>query len=87
MRLLLATRTCRVASSEPLAADFPDSTHVVECDIDTSADKEVWDFAGQRGYIIVSKDSDHRCRIAAHFRSDLRTGQGWVFAQQDDLAA
>ena len=30
------------------------------CDLDTSTDKEVWDFAGQRGYIIVSKDSDFR---------------------------
>ena len=41
-----------------LNADFPDSTHVVECGLDASTDKDVWDFAGQGGYIIVSKDSD-----------------------------
>ena len=41
-----------------LAADFPDSTHVVEYGLDASTDKDVWDSAGQRRYVTVSKDSD-----------------------------
>lgn len=59
MRLLLDQNLSRRLVGV-LAADFPDSTHVVVCDLDTSTDKDVWDFAGQRGYIIVSKDSDFR---------------------------
>lgn len=59
MRLLLDQNLSR-RLVEALAADFPDSTHVVECGLDTSTDREVWDFAGEHGYVIVSKDSDFR---------------------------
>ena len=59
MRLLLDQNLSRRLVGT-LNADFPDSTHVVECGLDASTDKDVWDFAGQRRYIIVSKDSDFR---------------------------
>lgn len=59
MRLLLDQNLSR-RLVEALAADFPDSTHVVECGLDAATDREVWDFAGQRGYVITSKDSDFR---------------------------
>jgi predicted nuclease of predicted toxin-antitoxin system len=43
-----------------LASDFPDTTHVVECGLETSTDRDVWDYAQQHGYVIASKDSDFR---------------------------
>jgi predicted nuclease of predicted toxin-antitoxin system len=59
VRLLLDQNLSR-RLVEALSADFPDSTHVVECSLDMSTDREVWDFAGKHGYVIVSKDSDFR---------------------------
>ncbi len=43
-----------------LSDNFPDSTHVLELGLDTASDNEIWDYAGQHGYTIVSKDSDFR---------------------------
>ncbi|MEZ5377287.1 MAG: DUF5615 family PIN-like protein [Acidimicrobiales bacterium] len=39
---------------------FPNSTHVLALALDTAADNEIWSYAGQHGYTIVSKDSDFR---------------------------
>ncbi len=43
-----------------LSDDFPDSTHVMELGLDTASDNEIWDYPGQHGYTIASKDSDFR---------------------------
>lgn len=43
-----------------LSDDFPDSAHVLSLGLDTSSDNDIWDYAGQHGYTIVSKDSDFR---------------------------
>ena len=43
-----------------LAIEFPDSRHVTQLDLETATDSEIWEFAGQNGYVIVSKDSDFR---------------------------
>jgi predicted nuclease of predicted toxin-antitoxin system len=43
-----------------LAREFPDSRHVTEVGLDTATDREIWDFAGGQGFVIVSKDSDFR---------------------------
>jgi predicted nuclease of predicted toxin-antitoxin system len=43
-----------------LAREFPDSRHVTEVGLDTATDREIWDFAGGHGFVIVSKDSDFR---------------------------
>lgn len=43
-----------------LAADFPGSAHVAERELDTGTDREIWEYAGQHGFVIVSKDSDFR---------------------------
>jgi predicted nuclease of predicted toxin-antitoxin system len=45
---------------ELLGSDFAGSTHVVECGLETSTDREVWGYAQQHGYVIPSKDSDFR---------------------------
>ena len=43
-----------------LAQEFPDSSHVGALGLDTATDREIWAYAGERGYVIVSKDSDFR---------------------------
>lgn len=41
-----------------LAAEYPRSRHVTELSLDTATDREIWDYAGEHGFMIVSKDSD-----------------------------
>jgi predicted nuclease of predicted toxin-antitoxin system len=43
-----------------LRGEFPDSAHVAELDLAQSTDRQIWDYAGQNDYVIVSKDSDFR---------------------------
>jgi hypothetical protein len=38
-----------------LAEQFPDSTHVTEMNLMTATDREVWEFARDNDYVIVSK--------------------------------
>jgi predicted nuclease of predicted toxin-antitoxin system len=40
--------------------EFPDSVHVTDVGLDRATDREVWDFARARDYVITSKDSDFR---------------------------
>ena len=47
---------------------FPGSAHVHDCGLGASADAEIWEFAGNGGYTIVSKDLDF------HDRSVLGAG-------------
>lgn len=42
-----------------LADLFPESTHVYTIDLDRADDREVWDYAQQNGFTIVTKDSDY----------------------------
>ena len=39
---------------------YPDSLHVRDIGMKESDDSDIWDYAVQNGYIIVSKDSDFR---------------------------
>lgn len=41
-----------------LADLYPNSSHVAEVGLDRSLDKEVWNYARQHGYLIVTKDVD-----------------------------
>jgi predicted nuclease of predicted toxin-antitoxin system len=41
-----------------LADLYPNSTHVMAVGLDHSLDREVWDYARQNDYIIVTKDVD-----------------------------
>jgi predicted nuclease of predicted toxin-antitoxin system len=43
-----------------LREEFPDSQHVAAVDLGTATDREVWQYAGEHGYVLVSKDSDFR---------------------------
>jgi hypothetical protein len=54
-----------------LREDFPDSAHVAELDLAQSTDRQIWDYAGQNDYVIVSKDSD--------LMDELWTFTGFIF--------
>jgi predicted nuclease of predicted toxin-antitoxin system len=43
-----------------LSIDYPESSHVTEVGLDTATDAEIWTYAGEHGFVIVSKDSDFR---------------------------
>jgi predicted nuclease of predicted toxin-antitoxin system len=43
-----------------LAVEYPESRHVTDVDLDTATDAEIWSWAGEHGFVIVSKDSDFR---------------------------
>lgn len=46
--------------ADRLALAFPDSRHVDDVGLHGKADAEIWNYAGQRGFILVSKDNDFR---------------------------
>jgi predicted nuclease of predicted toxin-antitoxin system len=37
---------------------FPESVHVTTKGLDESSDREIWEYAKENGYTIVTKDSD-----------------------------
>ena len=41
-----------------LSEDFPDSKHVVDLQMDQVADLDLWNYAKENGFCIVSKDAD-----------------------------
>ncbi len=57
MRLLfdqsLSPRLVRLLSDA-----YPDCSHVHDLGMDTASDTEVWNYAAEHGYTIVSKDAD-----------------------------
>lgn len=59
MKLLFDQNLSRRLVAE-LVAEFPESRHVTEVGLDTSTDNEIWSYAGEHGFVIVSKDSDFR---------------------------
>ncbi len=59
MRLLFDQNLSRRLIAE-VAPRFPDSNHVGVLGLDTAIDREIWSYAGEHGYMIVSKDSDFR---------------------------
>jgi predicted nuclease of predicted toxin-antitoxin system len=42
------------------ALEYPGSRHVTDVGLDTATDAEIWAYAGEHDFIIVSKDSDFR---------------------------
>lgn len=59
MKLLLDQNLSRVLVPR-LAEEYSESVHVAEVGLDTATDREIWEYAGGRGYVVVSKDSDFR---------------------------
>jgi predicted nuclease of predicted toxin-antitoxin system len=48
-----------------LAVVYAGTAHVVDCGLSATADEQIWQYARQGGYAIVSKDGDFRDRSAA----------------------
>ena len=46
--------------SQRLAAAFPDSRHVDDVGLHGRSDAEIWNYAGQNAFILVSKDNNFR---------------------------
>ena len=45
---------------ERVGSEFKGSLHVIELGLDQATDREIWDWVGENGFTIVSKDSDFR---------------------------
>ena len=43
---------------ERVGSEFKGSLHVIQLGLDQATDRETWDWAGEHGFTIVSKDSD-----------------------------
>jgi predicted nuclease of predicted toxin-antitoxin system len=43
-----------------IATCYSDSTHVAEVGLDNASDRTIWEWAGERDYVVVSKDTDFR---------------------------
>ena len=43
-----------------MGGTFPGSEHVIGLELDNSPDSQIYDYAGQHDFTIVSKDSDFR---------------------------
>ena len=57
MKLLLDQNLSRYLLT-PICEIWADSSHLALIGMATASDKEVWDFAANNGYGIVSKDND-----------------------------
>lgn len=45
-----------------LASEYPDSRHVCDVGLREASDEEVWQYAAERGYTVVTKDADFHQR-------------------------
>jgi predicted nuclease of predicted toxin-antitoxin system len=61
VKLLLDQNLSRVLIRR-LSDEYPESVHVAEIGLDTATDLEIWEYAGERDYVIVSKDSGPAAR-------------------------
>ena len=50
--------------AESLADLYPGSRHLIQCGLEGASDEEVWNFARENGFAIISKDSDFSQRSA-----------------------
>ncbi len=59
MKLLLDQNLPRTLVRQ-LTETFPGSQHVINIDLDASADSDIFSYAREHGFTILSKDSDFR---------------------------
>jgi len=65
MKLLLDQNISRKLVKD-LKDLFPNSNHVYLLDLQTAADEEVWNYARDKGFTIVTQDSDFYERSLVH---------------------
>lgn len=59
MKLLLDQNLSRRLVAK-IAGSYRESTHVADVGLGTASDRAIWEWAGERGYVVVSKDTDFR---------------------------
>ena len=57
MKLLLDANISR-RLVDRIAATFPESTHVALVGLEVATDRQIWEYAREHDYLIVSKDED-----------------------------
>ena len=55
---------------------FPNSTHAQNIGLDTAADSELWNYASDNDYLIVSKDTDFGDKSTIHGHPPKEFGLG-----------
>jgi predicted nuclease of predicted toxin-antitoxin system len=58
MKLLLFDQNLSPRLADQLADLYPNSTHVHLLGLGTSLDRDIWEYAHQHDYMIVTKDAD-----------------------------
>ena len=53
------TRTCRPGSSATLQTYSPNSVHVAALGLGSTPDPTLWEFAGEHGFVFLTKDKDY----------------------------
>jgi hypothetical protein len=59
---------------ERVGDEFKGSLHVIHLGLDQATDREIWEWAGEHGFTIVSKDSDFRDLAASSVPPRRRFG-------------
>ena len=65
-----------------LADLFPDSTHVQSVGLDCAIDDQIWEFAKQNGFAIVTKDEDYNNLSVVRGSPQRSSGSSWATAQR-----
>ncbi|HTJ29502.1 MAG TPA: DUF5615 family PIN-like protein [Acidobacteriaceae bacterium] len=63
MKLLLDENLSRRLTAS-LGSLYPGVSHLVDCGLEGASDEEIWHFARENGFAIVTKDSDFSQRSA-----------------------
>ena len=74
MKLLLDQNLSRRLVGR-LSNEYPGSGHVTEVGLDIASDRAIWEYAGERDYVIVSKDTDFRQLAFLSCRSSPEGGR------------
>lgn len=83
MRLLFDQNLSRHLVHQ-LDVEYPDSRHVTDVGLDTATDAEIWAWAGEHDYMIVSKDSDFRQLAFLHVLRDHLDDVAQFAATEDE---
>ena len=64
MKLLLDQNLSRKLVKK-IARQFPESSHVIFCNLEMADDGVIWHYAREKGFVIVTKDTDFSARSAS----------------------
>lgn len=61
---ILIDNNLSIIMKEVLAAHFPDSQHVADLQMSDANDSQIWEFAKEQQFMIITKDKDFYHRIS-----------------------